>query len=76
MRVFIIETRGVFFIYDVKKHENYDEKTRDFHRSRIAFLIIDGEVNFLANSEMSHYEWAKTLGINDEQFASIVRGYV
>lgn len=63
-------------MYDVKKHENYDEKTRNFHKSRTAFLIVDDNIKLLNNSGMSHYEWAKSLGISDEQFVSIVRGYV
>lgn len=25
---------------------------------------------------MSHYEWAKSLGIDDEKFNFIIRGYV
>lgn len=68
-------------MYDVKKHETYkdekEEKTvRDFHKSRIAFLIINNNVEFLKSSGMSHIEWAKTLGINEQEFNNLVRGYV
>lgn len=62
-------------MYNVKKHENYSMETRDFHRSRIAFLIIDGNIHLLKDSGMSHYEWAKSLGVSDKDFSNIVRGY-
>lgn len=66
--------------YDTDKFENYkseDEKKKaeSFHQSRTAFLIIDDKVHFLQNSKMSHLEWAKTLGLTEEEFNNITRGY-
>ena len=67
--------------YDIDKHEKFNNKEErehavNFHKRRIAFMIIDDEVNLLRNSEMSHYEWAKTLEISEEKFNLITRGYV
>ena len=63
-------------MYNTKKYENYSEKERSFHKSRIAFFIKNNKINLLTNSEMSHYEWMKLLGIKDNEFNSIIRGYV
>lgn len=49
---------------------------KEFHKSRIAFVILDGEIKYLKNSDMSHKEWCDSLGISDEVFQSLVRGYV
>lgn len=57
-----------------KKHADMDAE-KDFHRRRTTFMIIDGEMRFLQNSEMSHYSWAMSLGIKDENFNKLVRGY-
>ena len=66
--------------YDTKKFENYTSEeeqmlAEDFHKKRTAFLIIDGIIKFLQGSKMSHWEWAKTLGVDAEKFNSITRGY-
>ncbi|MGN0960817.1 MAG: hypothetical protein ACI4PF_01305 [Christensenellales bacterium] len=66
--------------YDIKNFENYkskqEEKTaRDFHKSRIAFIILNSKVNYLENSEKSHYEWALEMGVDESKFNNIVRGY-
>ena len=39
-------------------------------------MIIDDEILFLENSEMSHYEWYTSLNLNKEDFKNIVRGYL
>ena len=67
-------------MYDTQKFENYEnekaeERAREFHNKRTAFLILNGEVKFLKNSGMSHFEWAKTLGVDEENFNQLVRGY-
>ena len=49
---------------------------RKFHKKRIAFMIINNEILFLENSEMSHYEWYTSLNLNKEDFKNIVRGYI
>ncbi len=46
------------------------------HKQRIAFLIIDNKVLYLKNSEMTHYEWAVSLGINDNIFNTLTRGFI
>ena len=38
-------------------------------------MIIDGEIKILKESGMSHYEWANSLGINEDKFNTLVRGY-
>ena len=48
---------------------------KEFHKSRIAFMIINQEVIFLENSPMSHIEWYTSLGLPIEKFDNIVRGY-
>lgn len=48
---------------------------KEFHRSRVAFLIHNGEVLYLEGSTMSHIEWATSIGIDSTEFASITRGY-
>jgi hypothetical protein len=45
-----------------------------FHESRVAFLIINNDILFLKDSEMSHREWFNALNIN-VNFEDIVRGY-
>lgn len=51
-----------------------DEK--EFHKSRVAFIIYKGEIQYLAHSTFSHEEWCRSLGITDQEFSSLVRGYV
>ena len=56
----------------------YDTKddARDFHRQRKAFIILDGEVEFLPKgSSMSHYEYCQAKGLSKEEFNQITRGY-
>ena len=48
---------------------------KEFHKSRVAFLILNGEIHYLRNNEMSHTEWYDTLDSN-EDFSEITRGYV
>ncbi len=62
--------------FEVYKDEVEEKKTRDFHKSRIAFLIVDGEVKVLKESRLSHFEWAKSIGIDEDRFNKIVRGYI
>ena len=66
--------------YNVEKFEKIDsceeqKQVEHFHEKRTAFLIIDGIIKFLQGSKMSHWEWAKTLGVDAEKFNSITRGY-
>lgn len=49
---------------------------RKFHKKRIAFMIINNEILFLENSEMSHYEWYTSLNLKKQDFKNIVRGYL
>lgn len=48
-----------------------------FHKSRVAFVEVEGKTKFLKNSDMSHKEWVdKEFGITDEEFEKMVRGYI
>lgn len=52
------------------------EEARDFHRKRIAFVILNNKIEFLPDgSPMSHYEYCKTKGLNKKEFNEITRGY-
>ena len=57
------------------KNINDENFTKNFHKSRVAFLIYNNKIMFLENSEMSHFEWAKSIGISKEDFNSLTRGY-
>ncbi len=66
--------------YDIKKFETFEskeqkDKMEDFHKKRVAFLIIDNSLHFLCGSTKSHLQWAADFGLNEEQFNSITRGY-
>lgn len=61
--------------YDTKTHEIHNKFIDDFHKNRIAFLVLNGKVNLLKNSTMSHLEWFKSLGGKSEGFNEIIRGY-
>ena len=67
--------------YNFSKFETYENKdqenkVRDFHKSRIAFLVLNGKIEILKESGMSHLEWAKSIGVDEADFNSIVRGYI
>ena len=61
----------------MKKFKNTNDENfiKNFHKSRVAFLIYNSKIMFLENSEMSHFEWAKTIGISKEDFNELTRGY-
>lgn len=62
--------------YNTKEFEVHNDFVDDFHKNRIAFLILNNKVNLLKNSTMSHLEWFKSLGgKSEEEFNKIVRGY-
>lgn len=50
-------------------------KENEFHKKRIAFMIINDEVKYLIDSVMSHEEWFNSLNFNKEDFNTIIRGY-
>ena len=57
------------------RYETKDE-ARDFHRRRKAFIILDGELEFIPEgSPMSHFEFCQTKGLDKEVFNQITRGY-
>ena len=41
---------------------------RNFHKKRIAFMIIDNEILFLEHSTMSHFEWYTSLNYKKGRF--------
>lgn len=54
------------------------QKEQEFHKSRVAFLIVKNKIMFLENSTMSHYDWAKSLGqkkFDMKNFDKTTRGY-
>ena len=59
-----------------KKLNSIQQNVEDFHKQRTAFIIINNEVLFLTNSKLSHFEWAQSLGVNEEVFITLTRGYV
>ncbi len=61
----------------MKKFKNTNDENfiKNFHKSRVAFLIYNNKIMFLENSELSHFEWAKTIGISKEDFNELTRGY-
>lgn len=47
-----------------------------FHKERVAFAIVNGEVLYLKNSELSHMGWLVGGGIvKVDKYPKIVRGY-
>lgn len=52
-----------------------NEVEQKFHQSRVAFMIIDDEVMYLRDSGMSHLEWYLSLGLSEDKFDEVVRGY-
>ena len=56
------------------RYETKNE-VRDFHKQRIAFVIINNEIHFIKNSGMSHWEYCKSLNISKENFNTLTRGY-
>ena len=48
-----------------------------FHKKRLTFAIIDGQLKSISNDSRSHFEWlSKDYGITLENFDNIIRGYV
>ena len=60
---------------EYSKRTNLSQNEKNIHKERIAFMIIDDEILFLKNSELSHFMWAKQLGVPESIFSQIVRGY-
>lgn len=48
---------------------------QEFHKSRVAFMIVENKIIYLENSTMSHIEWYLSLGYKKEEFDNVVRGY-
>lgn len=67
--------------YDIESFENFNnskqkENAENFHKNRIAFMILGKRVLFLKNSTLSHLQWAQNLGIDIKKFNCLTRGYV
>lgn len=60
---------------DLHKRDAVVDAEKDFHKNRVAFMIVENKLLFLENSEMSHFTWAKTLGIDEKHFEKLVRGF-
>lgn len=57
------------------RYETKDD-ARDFHKQRKAFIVLNGELEFLPEgSGMSHFEYCQTKGLSKEEFNQITRGY-
>lgn len=57
------------------RYETKDE-ARDFHKQRRAFIILNGILEFLPEgSEMSHFEYCQSKGLDKNNFNKITRGY-
>lgn len=48
-------------------------ETKDFHKRRIAFIVIDNELYYIKNSEKSHWEFCQEKNISKEQFNEMTR---
>ena len=48
---------------------------KDFHKERIAFMIVNDIPIYLKNSPLSHTQRAEELGISKEKFTTLTRGY-
>jgi len=57
------------FRYETKNED------RNFHKQRIAFIIINYNIIFIKNSEMSHWEYCESMNISKEVFNKLTRGY-
>ena len=44
--------------------------------NRILFLIFNGEIKFLSSNIMDHREWYRSLGGLDENYESLIRGFI
>ena len=63
---------GVVMDYRYQK----DASSEAFHKARRAFVIIGGRVEYLPYpSDMSHYEYCNSKGIDKDTFNQITRGY-
>ena len=57
------------------RYETNDE-SRELHKKRKAFIILNKKLEFLPdNSNMSHFEYCQSIGIDKEEFNKITRGY-
>ena len=56
------------------RYETKNE-VRDFHKKRIAFIIINNKINFIKNSDLSHWEYCENLNISKDIFNTLTRGY-
>lgn len=57
------------------RYETKNE-ARDFHKQRRAFVIVNNKLDFLPlGSQMSHFEFCQSKGIDKEQFNQLTRGY-
>lgn len=44
--------------------------------NKILFMIFNGEVQYLQNTDMDHREWFLSLGGNQEEYDNLVRGFI
>ncbi len=51
------------------------EEIMDFHKKRIAFIIINNELHFIKNGGLSHWEYCANMNITKEEFNKLIRGY-
>ena len=57
------------------RYETKNE-AREFHKQRKSFIIINGEVKYIPEgSEMSHFEFCSSIGMDKDTFDKITRGY-
>ncbi len=57
------------------RYETKDE-ARDFHKQRRSFVILNGEVKYIPEgSDMSHFEYCSSIGLDKETFNKLTRGY-
>lgn len=54
---------------------NTTEKAKEYHKERLAFILIENKLYYLKNSEMSHWEFCKEKNISKDEFNKLLRGY-
>ena len=67
--------------YDTQKFEQFNntkdkDNVENFHKERIAFIILNNKILYLRHSKLSHLQWANSIGISETDFNSLTRGYI
>lgn len=54
-----------------------EDKVNEFHKSRVMFAILEGELKHTVNDNRGHKEWLKEdYNLTDDEFEIVTRGYM